>query len=156
MNLLQNFDLLSVGISVAAIGILGFVVFFNNRSSETNRSFLYFALATITYSVANYLSYQTTEPESVLLVIRIVMFFTVWHTFSLFHLFYVFPDGELHASAKYKFLALPLTFVVSILSLTPLVFSGLSHAIGGGVAKPEPGPAIPLYGITIISLLSHQ
>jgi hypothetical protein len=40
MGIIANLDLLSVGVAIAGIGILGFVVFFNNRQSIINETFL--------------------------------------------------------------------------------------------------------------------
>ncbi len=45
MGILQNLDLFSVGVVIAATGILGFVVFFSDKRSVTNRAFLLFFLA---------------------------------------------------------------------------------------------------------------
>ncbi len=42
MESLPNLDLLSVGIVVAATGVLGFSVYFSDRKSVTSRAFLFF------------------------------------------------------------------------------------------------------------------
>ena len=99
MQIVLNFDLLSLGIAIAATGILGFIVLFNNRNSATNKSFLFFSLLTIIWSTFNYANYQVQAPTLVLWLLRIAMFFAVWHAFSLFQLFYVFPK-EIFAACR--------------------------------------------------------
>ncbi len=42
MDVLNNLDLFSVGLAIASSFILGFTVFFNNRNSLSNRTFLNF------------------------------------------------------------------------------------------------------------------
>ena len=50
MDIIKNIDLLSVGLAIAGTGVLGFLVFFSNKKSITNKSFLYFSLITICWS----------------------------------------------------------------------------------------------------------
>ena len=78
-----NLDLISVGVAVASIGILGFMVFFNNKKSITNITFLLLAIAVIAWGVANYVFYKLTFSPSALVFLRLEMFFAVW--FCFFH-----------------------------------------------------------------------
>src|SRR4051812_11743741 len=98
MNTFINLDLLSVGITIAGIGILGFAVYFNNTKSITNRSFLLFSTISICWGVVNYLTYKFSSPTLILWTIRLVIFFATWHAFSLLQLLYVFPKEEVHFS----------------------------------------------------------
>ena len=69
MNILgatNNFDLLTVGIAIALTGILGFIVYFNNKGSITNKTFLYFSFVTIFWGAVNYLNYQFASAVVVL------------------------------------------------------------------------------------------
>ena len=68
-----NLDLLSVGITIAAIGLLGFIVYISNTKSYTNISFLLFCAVTILWSFFNYISYQTKDPELYLHLWKIVI-----------------------------------------------------------------------------------
>ena len=95
MQTFFNFDLLSVGIAVASTGLLGFIIFFNNARSTTNRSFFYFTLVTVCWSIVNYAYYQIPAGELALWFLRSVMFFAVWHAFTFFHLASVFPDDTI-------------------------------------------------------------
>ncbi|MFA5996782.1 MAG: hypothetical protein WC790_03640, partial [Candidatus Paceibacterota bacterium] len=58
MNAISHLDLLSVGISVAGIGLLGFAILLNDIRSATNRSFFYFAVISVCWSILNYSYYQ--------------------------------------------------------------------------------------------------
>lgn len=144
----QNLDLASVAIAVAAIGIMGFVVYFNDRSSATNRLFLLFALATVAYGTFNYINYKVVEPERILWFLRLTLFTAVWHSFSFFSLFYIFPAKEAVYARWYKFLAFPLAAGVSLLTLTPYVFERIDVVATAGVTDPIRGAGLPVFGIT--------
>lgn len=150
----QNLDLLAVGATIAAIGILGFVVFFNDRKSTTNRAFLAFALVTVFYGVVNYLSYRVTSPDLILWLLRLTIFSATWHAFSFFHLFYVFPKTRKPLPKPYKYGLIPIVTITSLITLTPLAFSRLSEVAKiGQVTNPERGPGMPLFGAVVIFLV---
>src|SRR3989338_11504300 len=119
---IKNLDLLSVAIAVAGIGILGVVVYFNNRRSSTNKAVLFFSLAAILWSIFNYSYYQFSDAVVVLWLLRIHAFFAIWYTFFLFYLFFVFPRERVVLPKSIKFGLVPVTILASILTLTPLVF----------------------------------
>ncbi len=149
-----NINLLAIGVTIAAIGILGFVAFFSNSKSATNRAFLILAIFTITYSVTNYISYQLDVPSVTLWVLRFTIFFAVWHAFSFFHFAYVFPNESLVYPAVYKWLLVPFITLVSVLTLTPLMFPSVEkQGAIGGASQAVLGPAIPLFGITAFGLV---
>ncbi|MDP3710446.1 MAG: ATP-binding protein [bacterium] len=148
--MLQNLDLFAVGIATAAIGILGFVVFFNNRKSTTNRSFLFFSITTIFYGVFNYLVYQFSDPELVLWFLRLAVFFVVLHAFGIFQVFFVFPKDKIEFSKTYKFILIPLVVITALLTLTPFVFERvLDFYPDGRVSRVTNGPAIPIFGAMV-------
>ncbi len=150
----NNTDLFFVGIVVAAIGILGFVVFYNNKTSITNQTFLLLALITITYGVFNYINYQITTPVFVLWFLRFTIFFAVWHAFSFFQFFYVFPEDKIIFPHWYKRWIIPLVASASLITLTPLTFSGIEEVIEiGKVTNPVRGFGIVVFGLTVVSLI---
>jgi signal transduction histidine kinase len=152
---LQNFDLLSVGIATAANGILGFITFFNNRKSITNRTFLLFSIFAILWSIFNYLVYQFRTHDSALWALRFSVFFAVWHSFFFFQLFYVFPRDRVSFPKWFWFGILPVVIVTAGLTLTPLVFSRiLEFSLGGsGASRAENGPAIVVFALTVSTLI---
>ncbi|MEK7547090.1 MAG: ATP-binding protein [Patescibacteria group bacterium] len=151
MDFTRNLDLLSVGIAVAATGILGFIVFFNNRKSVTSRTFLYFSLVTIFWGVINYLQYKISPVDLSFWAIKLTIFLGVWHSFLLFRLMYVFPEEKVSFPNWYRAGALPVVILTSVLTLTPLVFSKVAEVDPDGrIIKIENGPGIALFGIVVL------
>lgn len=153
--IVSNFDLLSVGITAAGIGILGFTIFFNNPSSITNRTFLIFSLITVAWSIANYLQYQpSSSPEVGLWIVRIIAFLGCWHAFTFFQLCYVFPENKAKFTWEYFFIVIPLVAITSFLTLTPLVFRTVTGtSSSGAVTAIQNGPAIALFGVLSFLLI---
>ncbi len=154
MEILRNLDLLSVGVAVAAITILGFTAYFNNRQSVTNRVFLFFCLITVFWSIANYAAYKALFPE---ITLRLVMFFAVWQTFSFYTFSVIFPSEQKKMSRLYKFVFLPLTIAVSLLTLTPFVFKNIEIlGLGRESLSVENGPGIFVFGIFTLFFITSS
>lgn len=152
---LHNADLLTVGVAIIAILILGALVFLNNRKSITNETFLMLALAASLWSVANYLNYKVQSPILTLWFLRSVLFFAIWYCFSLFQLFYVFPEEEVVFGPRYRKYLIPVVILTSITTLTPFVFESLKQVgSGGDVSVVHPGPGMALFGIVAIGLIA--
>ena len=146
MGTLSNFDLLTVGIVVAAMVALGFTVYFSNLGSITARAFLVFTLVTSVWGIVNYLNYQFASPTITLWLLRFVMFFAVWQAYTLFHLFYVFPESRIKIPAWHTFILLPLAALVSIITLTPAVFPSIAQLSSPGqVSSTVVNPGIYLF-----------
>ena len=80
------------------------------------------------WSFINYASYQTIDGSVALWLLRLVIFLGVWHSFTFFHFLYVFPLEKKRLSLWYKFALIPYVALVSLLTLSPYVFSGIdSH-----------------------------
>jgi len=155
MENLGNLSLFSLGIAIAAIGILGFIVFFSNRRSITNQTFLLFSILTILWSAFNFSTSQPfSSSVSALWFLRFSVFFATWHAFSFFQLFYVFPHEKVKFSKKYLFVLFPLVTLTSLLTLTPLVFSGIGEfSQETGIVRAINGPGIILFGIVTTGLI---
>ena len=104
---LRNLDLLSVGISIAGILVIGFTTYFSNRKSITNRTFALFSIVVASWGLLNYINYQSDNQTLVLWTFRLIMFFSTWYTFMLFRLSYVFPNETKKFSNNYKFIINP-------------------------------------------------
>ncbi|HUC01792.1 MAG TPA: ATP-binding protein [Candidatus Paceibacterota bacterium] len=154
MTTLNNIDLLSVAVTVAAITILGFVAFFNDRTSVTNKSFLFLSVAASLWSIVNYLSYQFSSPAVILWLFRFVLFFAVWYTFALFQFFYVFPGKTMDWPRWYARILVPAVILVDLFTLTPFTFKGI-QTIGAAGQAPvaQPGFGIAIFGMLIVSLV---
>ncbi len=153
MGLLQNIDLLSVSVVLAGIVILGFTVYFNNRKSITNTSFLYLAIFISAWSALNYASYKVFDAGQIIWILRGVVFSAIWFAFFIFTFFYVFPKEKINFPKWYKYLLVPIVVVVSFLTFTPLVFEQIDTlSATGGALTVTNGPAIFVFGILVFFL----
>ena len=155
MNLLfSHLDLLSVGVVIAATGILGSVVYFNNTKSTTSQTFLGFCLLTIFWGSLNYLSYNIHTPELAFWLLRVSIFAATWHAFLLFQLLYVFPQESFKFPNLYEKLLIPLVAVTALLNFTPLTFNHISEVSDNGrIIKIANGPGIILFSLVILGLI---
>jgi signal transduction histidine kinase len=150
---MQNFDLILVGVAIASIGILGFVVYFNDKKSITNKTFLALSLSAIAWNSFNYLLNEAVPPAYAIWVLRAVMFFAVWYCFNIFQMFYVFPRSEGLTRAYWKSV-IPIAAACSILTLTPLVFRDPIFDAAGRLASVTNGPGIFIFGLTVVGFIA--
>jgi signal transduction histidine kinase len=132
---------------------LGFLVFFHDKKSVTNRLFLIYSAVIAVWSVVNYFSLALTGPQ-VLFWIRLVLTLAVPHVF-LFFLFVVnFPNSAIVISKKALSAILVWMFVLMVLTLTNNVFSGV-HLVNGQ-AVPVPGKLIAYFvgSLVLVTLLT--
>jgi len=154
MGIFQNINLIGVGIAIAAIGILGSIVFFNDRKSLTNQTFFVFSLVALAWNCVNYLAYQFHSPVLVLWLLRLVLFFAVWYSFNLFKFFYIFPNSEATFPKQYKQLLIPITIVVSVITLTPLAIGQVNQLANTNSSSADKlGIGMVFFAITVISLI---
>ncbi|PIR89088.1 MAG: hypothetical protein COU07_02565 [Candidatus Harrisonbacteria bacterium CG10_big_fil_rev_8_21_14_0_10_40_38] len=153
MQVVRNLDLFSVGVAIAAIAILGFVAFLNNKKSITNKTFFAFSMVAVLWNVANYLIFQFDSPEIALWILRSVIFFATWYCFFIFQLFFVAPEEQYQFPKIYKFGLIPIVIAVSLLTLTPYVFKEVTAFDAGKISSVENGPGIFIFGALVISLL---
>ncbi|MEK9176907.1 MAG: ATP-binding protein [Patescibacteria group bacterium] len=150
---IANLDLLSVGIVVAGMAVLGFAVLFSNTQSASNRIFLVLAISTGIWGSLNYFSYQPNAPDVSFLLLRWAIFFGVLSAFFTFTFAYVFPSSRGAYSSLYRWGFIPLTAVTAFATLTPFVFKSISAtAPDGHVTGVEAGPGILLFVATILIL----
>ncbi len=150
-----NIDLLTLGAASAAIGMLGFIVFLSDPKSATVRAIALLTFITIIHGILNYFSYQLNDPILTLWFIRLVIFFAVWHAFALFRLCVVFPQREVTRPSRFQLILVLFVAFVSILTLTPFVYSGLERFGGGNgqISTPHPAPLIVVFLLTVIGLI---
>lgn len=149
-----NFDLLSVGVAIAGILLLGCIIFFNNNKSITNQTFFLFSLLTAIWGISNYLEYRFETVDTTLWALRFHLFLSTWHALLFFQLAYVFPQENVVFPRWYKFFLVPVVAFVSILTLTPFVFSGITAlAPAGQVTRAIPAPGIILFMLVAFGYL---
>lgn len=148
-----NAGLLSVGAVAALLISMGFVVFLSDMESITHRSFLALTGTSVIWSLLNYVIYKSSDPFIVLWFLRFIMFMAVWFAYSFFTFFYVFPNRKQKLPGWYRFLLLPVTASISVVTLTPLVFTTVSSfSSTGQVQQVTNGPGIFLFGVLVFVL----
>ncbi|MEK7185434.1 MAG: ATP-binding protein [Patescibacteria group bacterium] len=172
MQIISNLDLMAVGLTSIAIGIIGWVVYVNDRRNFYNKSFFVFAVLTIAYAVTNYFSYRISSDKAanwlennlqlgfsetglVLWLLRLTLFFATWHAMSIFTFLFSISRGIKFFPAWYKWLLTPAVSIVALLTLTPYVFTRIDTlAPAGEVTNPERGWGMPLFfgTVTILTL----
>ncbi len=149
-----HFDLLSTGISIVAILILGILVFQNDPTSITNRTFLLLSITASSWGIINFLSYKITYTETwSLWLTRFVLFFAIWFCYSIFKLMYVFPFSEVILPLWFKRILLPSVSIVSIFVLTPFVFSKIIAVSSDGIPQASISFGIVFFGLTVLLLI---
>lgn len=146
---LINLDLLSVGITIAAITLLGFIVYVSNTKSITSIFFLAFCIATILWSSFNYISYHVTDPDFKLHFWRAVIFLGFWQAFTFFNFLYVFPKEKVVFPRWYIFILTPYIVVVSLWTLFgKFVFSGVGNLAINDSSELVVEKGIIVFGLT--------
>lgn len=154
MSIIENLDILSVAVAIAGTFVLGFTVFFSDKKSITNKTFLIFSVITGVWGLVNFFGYRLTNPNIALILLRLVMFLAVLQAFSIFQLFYVFPNTTIVFSKIYKYFLIPVVLLTALISASPLVLSHIKEISDtGSIVKIINGPAIPLFGIVSIGLV---
>ena len=153
MNTFATFDLVSVGITIITIGILGVLVYISNRKSISNQLFFLFCLIVIFWSCVNYLSYQAETALSVLWLLRFTIFFGLWQIFFLYQLFIVFPLQNFSFSKSFKFILVPYVIIVSLLTLSPATFAGVQDLRIGQASVLDVKFGIGFFGATVVILI---
>ena len=152
MNSLPNLDLLSVGVVVIATCILGFAVYFSNKKSITNRMFLYYSVISMIWGISNYFLYKITNTVYELWSLRILVFLATFHVLFLYQLFLVFPNERFLFSKRHKYLLIPGALLISLLTLTPVVFVKINFIGPNGVYVAEKGFGIVVFIIYALGL----
>jgi hypothetical protein len=98
-----NLDLLSVGVVVAGMMILGVVVLLNNLKNISNKAFFYLALSASSWSIVNYSFYQVNSAQLSLWLLRLEIFFAVWFAFAIFNFLSIFPSSTFTYPRYYKY-----------------------------------------------------
>ncbi len=152
----QNFDLLFVGIALAANGVLGFTVILSNSKSAVNRAFFTFVISTIPWGILNYLIFQPLPSNIAIWVLRAHVFFAILYCFFLYRLFYIFPQEKISFPKVYYLLVLPAVVLSTLLTLTPFVFERVTQfSESGGIEKVSNGFGVIIFGITVIFLIVY-
>ena len=150
MNVFANWDLVILAITIAGIGFIGTAVFFSDRKSISNQSFLLFAVVTMIWSTSNYLYTKEVFPAYALWLVRSIIFLGVWHAFTFFQLCYVFPSHTVRFKKWYRYALLPTTIAIAILASTPLTLKPTASINGTEIGN---GPGIVVFSLFVGTLI---
>ncbi|MFA5991461.1 MAG: HAMP domain-containing sensor histidine kinase [Candidatus Doudnabacteria bacterium] len=129
---------------------LGFLVYFHERKSASNKIFLAYSLIISIWSITNYFS-LTVSPEKSLVWIRLVLFWAVPHVFLFFFFVLNFPNSILAVTKKITSFLLGLMLFLMGLTLSPFVFKNITT--NNGSATPTPGVLMPYFVLSLIAVI---
>jgi len=138
-------------LTIIANLFLGISVYKNNPKSATNRLFFLLTSILVTWSVTNYISVLIVDPETAIFWIRIVMATVASMFLAIFLLAHTFPEEKIKLNKLSIYAVSAWAMFLVGISLTPLIFSHTD--VVNGQITPVPGPAIPLYGLNVITFL---
>ena len=142
--------LILLGLMIIGMSYLGFLVYFNNPKSVTNKSFLFLAAFSILFNIFNFLYNQPNLNNLSLWFLRIHMFFALLYAFCIFYLYYVFPKESVSYSKFFKFFLVPWIIFIGILTLTPFVFERIiSFNPDGTIGEVKTNFGIIFFGGTV-------
>ena len=138
---------------IASFGILfiGFLVYFHNSKSVSNKLLFFISISTVFWSFANYFSLHSAT-QNILFWVRMVLFFAVPHVTLFFLFVYNFPSEKLKIHKIYLILILVVMGLTMALVVSPYVFSHYSVSREGQVS-PIPGPMMPLFALVVLASL---
>lgn len=130
---------------------LGFLVYFHDNKSVTNRIFFIQTIITSVWSVFSYISIVAPAYQS-LFWIRLVLLMAVPHVFVFFLFVMNFPNQALVISKKSFSFLLGWMYILMFLTQTPYVFETV--LIKDGSAVPQPGQLIPYFAISLVIVVA--
>ncbi len=148
-----NFSLLTVGVAVASIGVLGFTVLWSDIKSATNRAFFYFSLVSVAWTLSNYAQHNITSIQASFWLLKVVIFLAVCHAFTFFRLLYVFPESQKQLPTWFNSWVTPFVTIVATLTLTPFVFKRILSVEDGKITGVENGVGIIFFSATVTALI---
>ena len=131
--------------------ITGLFVYLKNPKNWSNTLFSLFAFVLGLWIIADFLPLISVSDQWALFWLRLNMFLAAWLCYTFFLFVYVFPRSKMGFSMRYLAESFIFVSLVSLLSLTPLVFSNAS--VSGGAIVPSPGPAMPLFALNVVLFL---
>ena len=147
--LYQNWDLLAVGIVTVMTVITGFIVFFASSKEKSNKIFLALTLSIALWGICNYLSYQSQFAIEAFTLLRFTIFSVTWLLFFFLLFSISFLNTNQRIPKMMQIIFFGWTSIVSILTLTPLIFQKAGEiSANGTILSVVDGPLLPIFGLT--------
>ncbi|HEX7484488.1 MAG TPA: ATP-binding protein [Candidatus Saccharimonadales bacterium] len=142
-------ELIILLLSVLANVALATIVLVKNAQRVVNRQFAILALSIALWETVNYISLHPFGFDQ-LIWVRLTLATAAIMSLALVLLANVFPDGKPRFKSLAKFIV-PVGIGVSLIALSPWLFTRLDYVDGG--AQPVPGPAMALFMPFVIGTL---
>lgn len=152
MNYYSQTEFIVYAIALLANISLALVVLRYSVHKMANYLFAFFVLSQIFWITANYFSF-TVEDVNSLWLARFVLFSATFHTFSFFWFIHSFLAKKKIVTKKKILLTLGSLFIVSVLTLSPYVFSHLEQN-SEGIFVPQPGWAMPVFALFVAGYIA--
>ncbi len=133
-----------LSISILVNLLLALFVILNNPKSATHRNFFMLTLAFISYGLINYISLHPIWLAQITWI-RLDLLAAVYLFLFLYLTYSTFPDKKTSPQGLIGKSFIVYSIIVSVLVMTPAVFSGLETS--GNSVQPMPAPGIPFFVI---------
>ena len=107
-------------------GLIALSVLQRRRDSFSNISFVFLSFASMSWAIANFAYTLDPVSENAFFIIRLIMFFVVIQNTAFYIFSSNYPSHSLAINKKHLSFILPLSVIVAIATLLPLVFSSVS------------------------------
>ncbi|GIW66960.1 MAG: hypothetical protein KatS3mg095_0858 [Candidatus Parcubacteria bacterium] len=144
-NIIKNFDITIATATSIVIYIFGYISYLKNKRSLTNIFFFIYTVFVVIWSILAVLFFKSRDPEVILYLMRIYFFSAVWINFLIYVISHLYPSEKLTGNKRLLYINLFLAVVVSIITLTPLLVSGI-------ISVNPLNPDIQKFGIIIFGL----
>jgi signal transduction histidine kinase len=127
-------------ISIITQLLLSIFVLLQSRKSASNQLFVLISLSSVAWSVANFLSIQSLGSETLISIVRLILFFVVLQN-TFFYLFAKSFPGEKWPLSKIKLIIFLISSIfVGLLTLSP--FALTSVELNNDLTVTSAGPAM--------------
>src|SRR6185369_4578878 len=142
-------ELITISVSAFLNLLLGIFVFVKNTKSATHRLFFALTGVFVAYTIVNYCSIHPIGFDQ-LTWIRLDLFVGAFMFLAAYLTFDVFPAAKFRKSSLFRRIVVIYTPFAAVLTLTPLVFSGID--MSGATVQPVPAPGIVLFVVQQVAL----
>ncbi|PID98771.1 hypothetical protein CSA80_04895 [Candidatus Saccharibacteria bacterium] len=123
-----------------------------SRKNLTNMLFGAIGAASLAWALSSYLSIVFIESDSIIFIVRIILFCVVLQNAAFYLFAHTFPCSKWQLAKKKRIIYFLLSLVVALLTLSPFVFTSVERSDGPAITNVGPAMALfvvhALYSIT--------
>ncbi len=149
-----SLELIILVITLVINGVLTLAVYRSNPNGATNKIFSLLSLFTMLWLMTNFFVRLPLQPESLLLLHRLGIFFAAAMSSLFFLLAHTMPAETIQLKQRTLYIVLALTLLMMAINLSPYAFVSLNNV--GENFEPQAGPGLAFFSIlsTIFSILA--